>query len=216
MKKLISLILICLTCSSLHAQTLRVKVDSLSSSINRSDTKIENVEKSIDGLTRQVENLSYLVETQKEIIGQEQSAIENSLNGTTLRIDIFAIVLAVAGIILGVYISRKEKSMKELLAQVEKLEERTSKTKDEIVELNDNINSDIEGLYDRLKKEETASLFRRLVEVPWDISNIGTLLLARKVDISNFKYLTLAYRNLKNSGTDEQIGGIGLRIRTCI
>ena len=206
MKKLISLILICLTCSSLHAQTLRVKVDSLSSSINRSDTKIENVEKSIDGLTRQVENLSYLVETQKEIIGQEQSAIENSLNGTTLRIDIFAIVLAVAGIILGVYISRKEKSMKELLAQVEKLEERTSKSKDEIVELNDNINSDIEGLYDRLKKEETASLFRRLVEVPWDISNIGTLLLARKVDISNFKYLTLAYRNLKNSGTDEQIG----------
>ena len=159
MKKLISLILICLTCSSLHAQTLRVKVDSLSSSINRSDTKIENVEKSIDGLTRQVENLSYLVETQKEIIGQEQSAIENSLNGTTLRIDIFAIVLAVAGIILGVYISRKEKSMKELLAQVEKLEERTSKSKDEIVELNDNINSDIEGLYDRLKKEETASLF---------------------------------------------------------
>ena len=152
MKKLISLILICLTCSSLHAQTLSVKVDSLSSSINRSDTKIENVEKSIDGLTRQVENLSYLVETQKEIIDQEQSAIENSLNGTTLRIDIFAIVLAVAGIILGVYISRKEKSMKELLAQVEKLEERTSKTKDEIVELNDNINSDIEGLYDRLKK----------------------------------------------------------------
>lgn len=209
MKKLISLILICLTCSSLHAQTLRVKVDSLSSSINRSDTKIENVEKSIDGLTRQVENLSYLVETQKEIINQEQSTIENSLNGTTLRIDIFAIVLAVAGIILGVYISRKEKSMKELLAQVEKLEDRTSKTKDEIVELNDNINSDIEGLYDRLKKEETASLFRRLVEVPWDISNIGTLLLARKVDISNFKYLTLAYRNLKNSGTDEQIGGIG-------
>lgn len=222
MKKLISLIIVCLACSSLHAQTLRVRVDSLSVSIGRSDAKIENlnidmedIEVSVDGLAKQVENLSYLVETQKEIISQEQSAIENSMGAVNIVLAVFALILTIGGIYLGWFINRKEKKVQALLMQVEtkkeeveKLEEKTSKIKDDIVELNNNINGDIEGLYERLKKEETVSLFRRLVEVPWDISNVGTLLLARKIDISNFKYLVLAYRNLKDSGTDGQIGGI--------
>ena len=222
MKKLISLIIVCLACSSLHAQTLRVRVDSLSVSIGRSDAKIENlnidmedIEESVDGLAKQVENLSYLVETQKEIISQEQSAIENSMGAVNIFLAAFTLIITIGGIFLGWFINRKEKNVQALLMQVEtkkeeveKLEEKTSKTKDDIVELNNNINGDIEGLYERLKKEETVSLFRRLVEVPWDISNVGTLLLARKIDISNFKYLVLAYRNLKDSGTDGQTGGI--------
>lgn len=222
MKKLISLIIVCFFYSSLHAQALRVRVDSLSVSIGRSDAKIENlnidmedIEESVDGLAKQVENLSYLVETQKEIISQEQSAIENSMGAVNIVLAVFALILTIGGIYLGWFINRKEKKVQALLMQVEtkkeeveKLEEKTSKIKDDIVELNNNINGDIEGLYERLKKEETVSLFRRLVEVPWDISNVGTLLLARKIDISNFKYLVLAYRNLKDSGTDGQIGGI--------
>ena len=222
MKKLISLIIVCFVYSSLHAQALRVRVDSLSVSIGRSDAKIENlnidmedIEESVDGLAKQVENLSYLVETQKEIISQEQSAIENSMGAVNIVLAVFALILTIGGIYLGWFINRKEKKVQALLMQVEtkkeeveKLEEKTSKTKDDIVELNNNINGDIEGLYERLKKEETVSLFRRLVEVPWDISNVGTLLLARKIDISNFKYLVLAYRNLKDSGTDGQTGGI--------
>ena len=222
MKKLISLIIVCLACSSLHAQTLRVRVDSLSVSIGRSDAKIENlnidmedIEESVDGLAKQVENLSYLVETQKEIISQEQSAIENSMGAVNIFLAAFTLIITIGGIFLGWFINHKEKKVQALLEQVEtkkeeveKLEEKTSKTKDDIVELNNNINGDIEGLYERLKKEETVSLFRRLVEVPWDISNVGTLLLARKIDISNFKYLALAYRHLKDSGADGQIGGI--------
>lgn len=222
MKKLISLIIVCFVYSSLHAQALRVRVDSLSVSIGRSDAKIENlnidmedIEESVDGLAKQVENLSYLVETQKEIISQEQSAIENSMGAVNIFLAVFALILTIGGIYLGWFINRREKNVQSLLKQVEtkkeeveKLEEKTSNTRKEVMELSDNINKDIEGLYERLKKEETVSLFRRLVEVPWDISNIGTLLLARKIDISNFKYLALAYRNLKDSGTDGQTGGI--------
>ena len=222
MKKLLFFMFAMLVCHNLHAQKLQVRVDSLSVSINRSNAKIENlnidmedIEESVDGLAKQVENLSYLVETQKEIISQEQSAIENSMGAVNIVLAVFALILTIGGIYLGWFINRKEKKVQALLMQVEtkkeeveKLEEKTSKIKDDIVELNNNINGDIEGLYERLKKEETVSLFRRLVEVPWDISNVGTLLLARKIDISNFKYLVLAYRNLKDSGTDGQIGGI--------
>lgn len=209
MKKLLSLILICLTCSSLHAQTLRVRVDSLSASISRSDAKMGNIESSINELVGQVENLSYLVEAQKEIISQEQSAIENSMGAVNTLLAVFSLIITIGGIFLGWFINRKEKNVQALLKQVEtkkeeveKLEESTSKTKDEIVKLNDNINNDIEGLYDRLKEAETISLFKRLVNVPLDIANVSTLLLARDIDVSNFKYLLAAYRKFKIMNVD--------------
>lgn len=212
MKKLISLIIVCLACSSLHAQTLRVRVDSLSVSIGRSDAKIENlnidmedIEESVDGLAKQVENLSYLVETQKEIISQEQSAIENSMGAVNIVLAVFALILTIGGIYLGWFINRKEKKVQALLMQVEtkkeeveKLEEKTSKTKDDIVELNNNINGDIEGLYAKLRREETTTLLKRLVYEPNDVGNISPLLLSRELMDSDFKYLLTAYRNLEN------------------
>lgn len=205
MKKLISLIIVCLACSSLQAQTLRVRVDSLLVSINRSDVKIESVEKSIDGLTRQVENLSYLVEAQKEIISQEQSAIENSMGAVNTLLAVFSLIITVGGIFLGWFINRKEKNIQSLLKQVEtkkgeveKLEEKTSKTKKEVVELSDNINNDIEGLYAKLRREETITCLKRLVYEPDDISNILPLLLSRELIDSDFKFLLTAYRNLEN------------------
>lgn len=212
MKKLISLIIVCFFYSSLHAQALRVRVDSLSVSIGRSDAKIENlnidmedIEESVDGLAKQVENLSYLVETQKEIISQEQSAIENSMGAVNIFLAVFALILTIGGIFLGWFINRKEKKVQALLMQVEtkkeeveKLEEKTSKTKDDIVELNNNINGDIEGLYAKLRREETITYLKRLVYEPNDIGNILPLLLSRELIDSDFKYALAAYRNLEN------------------
>ena len=212
MKKLISLIIVCFVYSSLHAQALRVRVDSLSVSIGRSDAKIENlnidmedIEESVDGLAKQVENLSYLVETQKEIISQEQSAIENSMGAVNIFLAVFALILTIGGIFLGWFINRKEKKVQALLMQVEtkkeeveKLEEKTSKTKDDIVELNNNINGDIEGLYAKLRREETITYLKRLVYEPNDIGNILPLLLSRELIDSDFKYALAAYRNLEN------------------
>lgn len=205
MKKLISLIIVCLACSSLQAQTLRVKVDSLSVSINRSDVKINDIEQSVDGLARQVENLSYLVETQKEIISQEQSAIENSMGAVNTLLAVFSLIITIGGIFLGWFINRKEKNVQALLKQVEtkkeeveKLEEETSKTRIAVMELSDNINKDIGGLYAKLRREETITCLTRLVYEPDDISNILPLLLSRELIDSDFKFLLTAYRNLEN------------------
>lgn len=212
MKNILSLILICLAYSSLHAQTLRVKVDSLSVSIGRSDAKIENlnidiedIEESVDGLAKQVENLSYLVETQKEIISQEQSAIENSMGAVNTLLAVFSLIITIGGIFLGWFINRKEKNVQSLLEQVEtkkeeveKLEEKTSNTRKEVMELSDNINKDIEGLYAKLRREETITHLKRLVYEPNDIGNMIPLLLSRELIESDFKYLLTAYRNLEN------------------
>ena len=221
MKKLISLIIVCFVYSSLHAQALRVRVDSLSVSIGRSNAKIENlnidmedIEESVDGLARQVENLSYLVETQKEIISQEQSAIENSMGAVNIFLAVFALILTIGGIYLGWFINRREKNVQSLLKQVEtkkeeveKLEEKTSNTRKEVMELSDNINKDIEGLYAKLRREETITHLKRLVYEPNDICNILPLLLSRELIESDFKYLLTAYRNLENKDDNGVVHG---------
>ena len=146
-----------------------------------------------------------MVESQKEIIGQEQSAIENSMGAVNTLLAVFSLIITVGGIFLGWFINRKEKNVQALLKQVEtkkeeveKLEESTSKTKDEIVKLNDNINSDIEGLYAKLRREETITYLKRLVYEPNDIGNILPLLLSRELIDSDLKYALAAYRNLEN------------------
>lgn len=212
MKKLLFFMFAMLVCPNLHAQKLQVRVDSLSASINWSNIKIENlnvkmenIEGSIEGLTKQVENLSYLVEAQKEVISQEQSAIENSMGAVNTLLAVFSLIITLGGIFLGWFINRKEKNVQALLMQVEskkkeveKLEEKTAKTKGEIEELNDSINNDIEGLYAKLRREETITHLKRLVYEPNDIGNILPLLFSRELMDSDFKYLLTAYRNLEN------------------
>ena len=208
MKKLLSLMLILVACSSLEAQKLQVRVDSLSVSIKSSNVKIENIEESINGLAGQVDNLSYLVETQKEIISQEQSAIENSLGAVNVFLAVFALIMTIGGIFLGWFINRKERNVQSLLEQVEakkkeveKLEEKTSNIKEEVMELSDNINNGIEELYAKLRREETCTLLKRLVYEPEDITNILPLLLSRDLEEKDFKYVLLAYKKLEGKIT---------------
>lgn len=210
MKKILPLLLIVFVCFISQAQNLQIKIDSLSVSFNKSEEQIKNVTESVDNLLKQVNNLSYLVETQKDIISQEQSVIENSIGVVNCILTIFSILFAIVSVLLSWFINRKEKKVESLLKQVEakkveveKLEEKTSEIKKEILKLNEEISSDMGGLYDRLKKEETISLFKRLVEVPEDISNINNLLYARKIDVENFKYLITSYRKFKSMDIDK-------------
>lgn len=197
MKKLFIILVLFNISTFLDAKSFKNRIDSLEITTKESRVEIEAIASSINSLYKEVEFLSNIVDKQSELIGQEQSAIENSLTGTAMRLDIFSLILAVAGIFLGIYINRKENSIQELLTNVKKLEQKTTETKDDIIQLNEEINDDIEGLYNRLKKEETCSLYKRLVDEPLDIANIGTLLLARKIENSNFKYLILAYKKFK-------------------
>lgn len=184
------------------AKKASADIDSLKAVVTQLENKIVAMSKSVDNMTKEMELISYTVDIQKELIGHEQSVIENSLSGTSLRLDIFSIIIAVAGIGLGIYINRKETNMQELLSQVKLLEEKTSKTKDEIVELNTDILNNTEGLYARLRREETVTLLKRLVYEPNDVVNLSQMLLSRELEENNFKYLLAAYRNLENRDTD--------------
>lgn len=198
---IISLLLIVSTIS--YAKKSSTNVDTLNIAISQLKTKTNDIDLSIDGLSKQIDVISYTVETQKDIISQEQSAIENSMSSINTILTIFSILITIGGIGLGCYINRKEKNMQNLLNKVEEkkkevetLEEKTIKTREDIRELNNTITKDIEALYARLRREETVTILKRLVYEPMDISNLSPLLMSRDLEESDFKYLLVAYRNL--------------------
>lgn len=212
MKKATVVILILITGLLAYSKTNKFQVDSLNIAVRQLDLKIDGMNQTVENLSNQMDLITYTVNAQKDIISQEQSAIENSMNSISVLLTIFSIALSLGGIALGWYINRKENNMRELLnkvetkkAEVERLEEKASKTKDEIVKLNDDMTNDIEGLYTRLRREETVTLLKRLVYEPNDIGNLATMLLSRELEDSDFKYVLLAYRNLENRENDDGI-----------
>lgn len=200
---IISLLLIVSTIS--YAKKSSTNVDTLNIAISQLKTKTNDIDLSIDGLSKQIDVISYTVETQKDIISQEQSAIENSMSSINMVFTIFSILMTLGGFALGYYINRKEKNMQSLLDKVEEkkkevetLEAKTIKTREDIRELNNTITNDIEALYARLRREETVTFLKRLVDEPEDIDNLINLLLSRDLEENDFKYLLLAYRKLKD------------------
>lgn len=217
MKKLIFFISLCLFVScAVSAQTLQSRVNKVIETVNKNEAEIKEVESKIDKLSDRFDNLEYAVDKQKDIIAQEQSAIENSLGSASQTLSIFSYILGAIGVLitilgfgLGVYISKKQKKVESLLQIVEEKKnavellnttiEETSRT---MQQLNDDINKDVEGLYQRLRREETVTLLKRLVDVPEDISNIDSLLLSRTLDPEDFELLLKAYTKLMSENSE--------------
>lgn len=130
---------------------------------------------------------------------------------------IVGLVLTVGGVALGWFISRKEKSVQKILIAIEEKQRETMSLREDVEQkkkdveilkvdidatssriekMQEEINNDIEGLYQRLRREETVTLLKRLVAVPQDISNISKMLLARQLEKEYFGLLHKAYNQL--------------------
>lgn len=203
MKRYIFLIVMLIFWLNINAAKINQKIEQLYEIIDSSNVIICNNTKTINEHTKNIEFIYNLFEKQGELIEKEQSVIEKSLNATSLRLDIFAIIIAIISIFLSVYINRKEKIMQGLLADVKEIEQKISKTKAEILNLNEMINNDIEGIYERLKREETITYLKRLVYEPNDIFNLIKMLVSRELNINDFKYLLLAYKKFKENSVNE-------------
>lgn len=173
----------------LHSDSLQCKVDSLQAKLDVLQVKSD---------------LMY------SVVESANSGVANQLSTITLWFELIAILIAVVGGILGFYISKKQrdvvkmaKTVDEKKVIVESLANIVDAKKREIEalaktaeDLDTKINSDITGLYNNLRKEETRAIFQRLVKEPLDIDNLSSLLLAREVDSDNFPLLKQAYLNM--------------------
>lgn len=214
-----SLIVLLLIYFNTNAQDVKTKTDSLSISLQKANERIED-------LSEEIKFLSEMLDKQTGLIGQEQSAVSNSMSSLNILFVAFSVIIAIIAIIGGVlvkkkseqiekikdYVDEKQKEVIELEGKVSKakdyvdekqkdvikLEERVSKAKDNVLEIDNKITSDIDGLYEKLRRSETKVLLQRLADVPEDINNLFYSLTSRKLYEEDFKLFLEAYRNLKN------------------
>ena len=141
------------------------------------------------------------IESLKTLVDLSNGAISNQLSSINTLLTIVSIILALAGIIMGLYINHMHSK---ILKMKECVEESAKKTK----EINEQIHSDFSSLYQQLKEEETLAYLNRLKQVPEDIANLNRLLLSRTLDDCHFKYLRDAYLTLKAEGKAKDSAGI--------
>lgn len=128
------------------------------------------------------------------------SSIGNALSATNTFIAIAALIVAVAAIVLGVYVYKMERKIKEMKDVVSEKEE-------EVKKLTGDINKDIEGLFERIRREDTKAYLKRLIDVPRDVSNLGDILFARPLLDEDYSSLKRAYQKLKEDNDDTKVFG---------
>lgn len=194
---------------SIWAKALEMHNDSLQRSVDALQAKLEALQSKTDLLTNVVETAN--------------DGVSNQLSSATHLLEVIAILIAIGGFVLGSYISHKKRQIEKMAQTVDnkkKVVEELAKVVDEkkdsvdviakaTEELDRKIHHDIKGLYFDLRKEETRSLFQRLVAEPEDIDNLGMLLLARDVDGDNFPLLKEAYFKLPEEIESNEVEILG-------
>lgn len=181
---------------SIWAKALELHSDSLQS-------KVDSLQAKLDALQGKTDFLSNVIETAND-------GVSNQLSATNNLLALVGVIVTIAAIWLGVLIEKrkrqisqmaetidsKKKTVEELAGTVDIKKQEVEALAKTTEDLDKKIHSDITGLYNDLRKEETKTIFQRLVKEPLDIDNLSSLLLAREVDSDNYPLLKQAYLNL--------------------
>lgn len=96
----------------------------------------------------------------------------------------------------SVAIEDEQKKVNDQQHIVKEMQEDTESKLQELHGLHAEIQNNMSAIYERLKREETLALLKRLENIPEDITNLGDILLARQLVKSDFQIMLSAYRNL--------------------
>jgi cell division protein FtsL len=136
-----------------------------------------------------------ILEENQKILEQRQEAsdavnnrISNQISSATYALEIFSVLVTIAGIVLAWHIDSSYK-------KIRKIRQEVNSTKKYI----DNNN---EELFKRLERNETLGGLQRLLAVPEDIDNKLTWLFSRDLHAEDFNILKQAY---SSEGLDEHV-----------
>lgn len=161
----------------------------------------------INDTIKYLQTINENIDAMKSIVETSNSTIANQIAMVDVVIAIFSLLFAIAGIGLGIYISKLEKRIVKMNRNVEEKERIIISLAKTVEETDNKIQSDISGLYKQLRNEETFTLLNRLELEPKDISNIGNLLLARPLEDNGFPILKNSFLKLISLGDEANNGG---------
>lgn len=168
---------------------------------NQDSIKVEN-------LNNKISELESKIEDQKNINNQTLTCISTQIDAATYNITILSIGIAVALLLLGVYVTFIERKIVKINNHNENLFEKTEKIKAEVEKINDDIKNDIYNLFLKIKREETVHILNRLLKIPKDISNFSNSLLSRELIQSDFFVLKEAFLKVKDIPKKKGILGL--------
>jgi hypothetical protein len=171
---------------------------------------IENQSRLLDSLNREFHFLKRNSEFSIDVNEKTLNSISNQIGFASYSLTIFGILFGIAVIGLGIYVTYVERKVVKL--NIEGMEQlaQSEKIKNEVSHLNDLIQKDIFGLYEKIKYEETNHILKRLVKVPKDIGNLSETLLSRELNHSEFPILKEAYLKLRAEVGGETAGFLGM------
>lgn len=143
-----------------------------------------------------LQNINDNIDAVRRIVDVSNSTIANEISAVNTMLVAFTIVFGIVGVLLGIYISWLQRKVSKMSDNIEEKEQKIILLAKTVEDTDNKIQSDISGLYAKLRKEETLTLLRRLEEEPEDITNLADLLLARPLDDDGFPILKKAFEKL--------------------
>ena len=174
-----------------------ISAQQLATKVNELQERLEGQQQTIIELTASQQITDKSLGQLSDIVEMSNSSISNALSTTNLILAIIGIMVAVATIFLGLYVGYMERKIRAMSDVVSKKEE-------EVKNLTTEVNSNIDKLFIRIQREDTKAYLKRLVEVPRDISNICSILLARRLEEEDYDTLKKAYLALKKNHDDKK------------
>lgn len=139
---------------------------------------------------------------QEKISEQTINSISVQLNAASNNLTLFGILLAIAAIGLGFYVTRIERTIVKIGEENKEMLAKSQKIKEDVDAVNKLIQSDIHKLFTQIKREETEYILDRLVKAPYEIRHVHYTLSSRELQPENFLKLRQAYLNFDREASN--------------
>ncbi len=220
--RLTSVVLLCATVMTLSAKTskvdsLSVQMQILEQQTNKEQNQIAIIQKELGVCEKEMSAICEQVERTNE-------EISNQIAASSHTIQVWGWIIAIMAFVFGFYINRMWKKISDATAkakeqldqaeetfaditkeqkkvndqqqEVKKIQEDTEEKLKELQNLHSDIQNNMSAIYEKMKREETVALLKRLEEIPEDITNVGDILLTRQFVKNDFEIMLNAYHNL--------------------
>lgn len=161
--------------------------------------EIETLKLKLDDLKEKIEYQNNQINSQAGMLDTAFDGVSTELGASSNYLSVVSLIIAILSVGLGLYVTKIEKSIKEMVIDSETLMLKNIEIKKSIETLSEKITTDSKGLYKIIRDEESNHLLDRLISVPEDIINLFKNLTSRDLENDHFLKLKEAYLQVKDN-----------------
>jgi hypothetical protein len=186
------------TASFCLAESNKPESKAIKSELSKLTVDIEEVKKEIELSKKSNEDKFKTIE-------MTSAGISNQISSVSLVVGIFSLLFAVVAILIGIFVTRIQRKTEEAESRAEKAKndaeailKQVDDAKLEVNKIYALIQSSISELFEKIKREETEYIIKRLKREPHDIVNFIASLATRDLLKSDFKDFKECFLLLKS------------------